>query len=212
MKKIILASASPRRHELLELLGIEHEVIPCMEDEKQIRIGEESKLDTKQKITQKTIEQMILELAYQKASCVSKIIPANMKKDTLIIGADTIVVLENEIIGKPKSKKEAVSMLQKLLGNIHEVYTGLCIIDLQADKILSAVEITAVSMIEWPLEKIEAYIDAENVLDKAGAYAIQGIGAAMIDRVEGCFYNVMGLPLSRLVIMLDKLGYSYLIK
>ncbi len=212
MKKIILASASPRRHELLDLLGIEHEVIPCMEDEIKIRVDKKPKLDLKEKITPKTIEQMILELAYQKASCVSKILPANKKKDTLVIGADTIVVLENEIIGKPKSKKEAISMLQKLLGNIHEVYTGLCIIDLDADKILSAVEITSVSMIEWPLEKIEAYINAENVIDKAGAYAIQGKGAAMIDKVEGCFYNVMGLPLSRLIIMLDKLEYNYLLK
>jgi len=212
MKKIILASASPRRHELLNLLGIEHEVIPCKEDEKQIRVEEKSKPDMKQKITPKTIEQMILELAYQKASCVSKILLAKKKNDTLVIGADTIVVLENEIIGKPKSKKEAVSMLQKLLGNIHEVYTGLCILDLNADKILSAVEITTVSMIEWSLEQIEAYINVENVLDKAGGYAIQGKGAAMIDRVEGCYYNVMGLPLSRLVIMLDKLEFNYLLK
>ena len=212
MKKIILASASHRRHELLNLLGIEHEVIPCKEDEKQIQVEEKSKPDMKQEITPKTIEQMILELAYQKASCVSKILPAKKKNDTLVIGADTIVVLENEIIGKPKSKKEAVSMLQKLLGNIHEVYTGLCILDLNADKILSAVEITTVSMIEWPLEQIEAYINVENVLDKAGGYAIQGKGAAMIDRVEGCYYNVMGLPLSRLVIMLDKLEFNYLLK
>ena len=210
MKKIILASASPRRHELLDLLGIEHEVIPCKEDEKQLRVVEKSKPEMKQKITPKTIEQLVLELAYQKASCVAKILPTNKKKNTLVIGADTIVVLDDEIIGKPKSKKEAISMLQKLLGNIHEVYTGLCVIDLNADKILSAVEKTAVSMIEWPIEKIEAYIEAENVLDKAGGYAIQGKGAAMIDRVEGCYYNVMGLPLSRLVIMLEKLEYNYL--
>ncbi len=212
MKKIILASASPRRHELLDLLGIEHEVIPCKEDEKQIRVVDRSKLEVIKEITPKTIEQMILELAYQKASCVSRILPANKKKDALVIGADTIVVLENEIIGKPKSKKEAISMLQKLLGNTHEVYTGLCILDLNADKILSAVEITAVSMIEWSLERIEAYVNAENILDKAGGYAIQGKGAAMIDRVEGCYYNVMGFPLSRLVIMLDKLEFNYLLK
>lgn len=210
MKKIILASASPRRHELLDLLGIEHEVIPCKEDEKQLRVVEKSKTEMKQKITPKTIEQMVLESAYQKASCVVKILPANKKKNTLVIGADTIVFLDDKIIGKPKSKKEAKSMLQKLLGNIHVVYTGVCIIDLNADKILSAVERTAVSMLEWPIEKIEAYIEVENVLDKAGGYAIQGKGAAMINKVEGCYYNVMGLPLSRLVTMLDKLEYSYL--
>jgi len=210
MKKIILASASPRRHELLDLLGIEHEVIPCKEDEKQLRVVEKSKTEMKQKITPKTIEQMVLESAYQKASCVVKILPANKKKNTLVIGADTIVFLDDKIIGKPKSKKEAKSMLQKLLGNIHVVYTGVCIIDLNADKILSAVERTAVSMLEWPIEKIEAYIEVENVLDKAGGYAIQGKGAAMINKVEGCYYNVMGLPLSRLVTMLDKLEYNYL--
>ncbi|MBK5112333.1 MAG: septum formation protein Maf [Candidatus Heimdallarchaeota archaeon] len=210
MKKVILASASPRRHELLKLLGIEHEVIPCNEDEKQLRVVEKFKTQLKEKITSKTIEQMVLEVAYQKASCVVKSLPANKKMNSLVIGADTIVVLNNEIIGKPKSKKDAISMLQKLLGNIHEVFTGICILDLKSDKILSAVEKTLVSMIEWPIERIEAYVDAEHILDKAGGYAIQGIGAAMIDKVDGCFYNVMGLPLSRLVSMLDNLDYNYL--
>jgi len=209
VKKIILASASPRRHELLELLGIEHEVIPCKEDEKQLLVVEKTE-PKKHKGASKTVEQLVLEVAYQKASCVARNLSSDSKKNSLIIGADTIVVLENEIIGKPKTKKEAINMLQKLLGKTHEVYTGICILDLQTDKILSAVEKTHVSMIEWPIEKIRAYIESENILDKAGGYAIQGIGAAMIDRIEGCFYNVMGLPLSRLVSMLETLDYNYL--
>ncbi|NHJ32548.1 MAG: septum formation protein Maf [Asgard group archaeon] len=212
MKKIILASSSPRRHELLNLVGIDHEVIPCKEEEKQIRVVEKSKIDKNQKITMKTIEQMVLEVAYQKASCVVKNLPANKKKNTLVIGADTIVILKDEIIGKPKSKKDAINMLQKLLGNDHEVYTGICIVDLENDKVLSAVEKTIVSMLEWTTEKIEAYVEAESILDKAGGYAIQGKGAAMINKVEGCYYNVMGLPLSRLIIMLDKLDFNYLLK
>ncbi len=212
MKKIILASASPRRHELLDLLGIEHDVIPCKKDEKQLLIKDNLDINKGVKGPSKTIEQMVLEVAYQKASCVAKSLPLNLKKNSLIIGADTIVVLNNEIIGKPKTKEDAISMLQKLLGKTHEVYTGICILDIQADKILSAVEKTLVGMIEWPLEKIKSYVEVENVLDKAGGYAIQGIGAAMINRIEGCFYNVMGLPLSRLVSMLDDLDYNYLYK
>jgi len=197
MKRIILASGSPRRHELLNLIGITHEVIPCKEEEKQI---EQSK----------TLEEKLLEIAYQKVHCVEADLPEEKKSNSLIIGADTIVVFNHEIIGKPKTNDEAVSMLSKILGHVHEVYTGLCILDTDTKKILSRVEKTLVSMKELPEEKIIAYVEAENVLDKAGGYAIQGIGAGLIDRIEGCFYNVMGLPLHRITTMLEKLDYIYI--
>ncbi|MHA1211623.1 MAG: Maf family protein [Candidatus Heimdallarchaeota archaeon] len=206
MKRIILASGSPRRHELLDLIGIAHEVIPCKEEEKQI---EQSK----------TLEEKLLEIAYQKVHCVEADLPEEKKSNSLIIGADTIVVFNHEIIGKPKTNDEAVSMLSKILGHVHEVYTGLhvhevytglCILDTDTKKILSRVEKTLVSMKELPEEKIIAYVEAENVLDKAGGYAIQGIGAGLIDRIEGCFYNVMGLPLHRITTMLEKLDYIYI--
>ena len=208
MMNIILASASPRRHELLELLGIKHEVIPCLEDEKNFNSTiKEGMINDKQ---YDTIEEKVLHVAYQKVSCVTKTLSSERKLKSLIIGADTIVVINGEIIGKPVDEVDAVNMLKKILGKVHEVYTGICIYDAKNDKILSAVEKTLVSMIEWSEEKIVSYIEAESVLDKAGAYAIQGKGAAMIDKIEGCYYNVMGLPLSRLVSMLSKLGYNYL--
>ncbi len=209
MKNIILASASPRRHELLDLLSIKHEVIPCLEEEKNFNSAKKKETFGDKQNT--TIEEKVLQVAYQKVSCVGKSLPLEKKSNSLIIGADTIVVIDDEIIGKPTDKADAINMLKKILGKTHEVYTGICIYDSHKDKILTAVERTLVSMIEWSEEKIIAYIDAESVLDKAGAYAIQGKGAALIDKIEGCYYNVMGLPLSRLVTMLDKLEYNYLI-
>jgi len=205
MKLIILASKSPRRHELLSLLGIVHEVIPCNEQEQSIN---NNKVDAKKQ----TIEEMVLNVAYQKAKCVAENLNGKRYTSALVIGADTIVVFENEIIGKPRTKKEAKEMLQKLTGQTHIVYTGLCIINKTNDEILTEVDKTLVNMMDWDEEKIEAYIEVEYIMDKAGAYAIQGKGAAMIDKIEGCFYNVMGLPLSRLVTMLEKIGFQFLKK
>lgn len=203
MKKIVLASGSPRRQELLTLLGIDHEVIPCNSQEESINNNT---------VDGRSIEEMILPVAYQKATCVANNLKGEKYANALVIGADTIVVLDNEIIGKPKTKQEAIEMLHKLTGVTHTVYTGLCIIDKSNEGILTEVDKTLVSMIDWTDEKIKAYIEAEYIMDKAGAYAIQGIGAAMVNKIEGCFYNVMGLPLSRLVTMLEKIGYQLLNK
>lgn len=199
MKKIILASNSPRRHELINLIGIPHEVIPCKKKEKELDAT-------------KTIEEVLLEVAYQKILCVEASLSEEKRSNSLIIGADTTVVLRGEIIGKPEDKEEAKIMLKKILGNIHEVYTGICILDTSTQRVVSGVEKTLVSMIALPDEKIANYVENEYVIDKAGGYAIQGIGAALIDRIEGCFYNVMGLPLSRLVRMLESQGYDFLNK
>ncbi|MBN1329613.1 MAG: septum formation protein Maf [Candidatus Heimdallarchaeota archaeon] len=197
MKKIILASGSPRRHELMALIGIPHEVIPCNVVEKELS-------------NSKTIEEVLLEVAYQKILCVESSLPDDKSVNSLIIGADTTVILQGEIIGKPKDKEEAISMLKKILGTVHEVYTGVCILDTTTRRLVTGVEKTLVSMVALTDEKIAAYVDNEYVIDKAGAYAIQGIGAALIDRIDGCFYNVMGLPLSRLVLMLESQGYEFL--
>ncbi|NHJ05814.1 MAG: septum formation protein Maf [Candidatus Heimdallarchaeota archaeon] len=205
MKKIILASSSPRRHELLNLLQIEHEVIPCNEKEEQLINNKLNKKITK---NMKTIEEQVLNVAFQKVSCVAKSLEQRKITDAIIIGADTIVVLKGEIIGKPKSKNEAIEMLEKLSGKIHEVFTGICLYEMSKDRIFTGIEKTNVSMVLWSKERLEKYIEEEYIMDKAGAYAIQGIGAAMIDRIEGCFYNVMGLPLSKLVKMLDEAGFA----
>ncbi|HUU77587.1 MAG TPA: nucleoside triphosphate pyrophosphatase [candidate division Zixibacteria bacterium] len=205
MKKIILASASPRRHELLNLLHIEHEVIPCDEKEEKLINNKFNRKITENK---KTTEEQVLSLAFHKVSCVAKTLEQMKITDGIIIGADTIVILEGEIIGKPNSKNEAIEILEKLSGKIHEVYTGICLYEISKDKIFTGIEKTNVSMVHWSKERLEKYIEEEYIMDKAGAYAIQGIGAAMIDRIEGCFYNVMGLPLSKLVKMLDEAGFQ----
>ena len=205
MTKVILASSSPRRHELLALLGIKHEVIPCKMEEEKIVNDTKHEKSTKRK---STIEEKVINLAYQKVACIQKTL--GVRKDTIIIGADTIVLFKEKIIGKPNSKEEALEMLTKLSGNIHQVYTGICIYDYTSDKIYTGIEKTDVSMCLWDEERLKNYINSENVLDKAGAYAIQGIGAAMIDCIDGCFYNVMGMPLSRLVKMLDEMNFSFL--
>ncbi|NHK31676.1 MAG: septum formation protein Maf [Asgard group archaeon] len=201
MKQIILASGSPRRHELLDLLEIPHIVIPCNEEEKQVK--------NNQRYNQGLIEEQLINVAIQKALCVEKGLEES-QKEGLIIGADTIVVLDNEIIGKPKSKEDASAMLQKILGKTHLVFTGLCVLDVFTGTIYTDTEKTSVSMIDLPISKIRAYIEAENVLDKAGSYAVQGKGAAFIDKIDGCYYNVMGLPLSKLIFLLQKAGYNYL--
>jgi septum formation protein len=206
MKKIILASGSARRHELLDLLGIPHLIIPCKEKEKAIENNEKLTVSTKQI---NSIKKQLLEVAKQKVFCVKKTLNEKYK-ERLILGADTIVLLEGEIIGKPKSTDDAVFMLQKLMGKVHDVYTGLFLHNASTNQSFSDIERTRVSMIPTNNEKIKAYLKAENVMDKAGAYAIQGKGAAFIDWIEGCYYNVMGLPLSKLVTLLEQAGYNYL--
>lgn len=208
MKEIILASASPRRHELLTLIGISHTVIPCKEKEGQVKNN--STLSSDSDTKQQTIEESILQVACQKAMCVAKTLSPSKKKASLVLGADTIVVLDDAIIGKPSSLEDAVEMLKRLTGNIHEVYTGLCLYDFESDRLFTRVEKTLVSMVSCSESRIRAYIASEHILDKAGAYAVQGIGAALIDRIDGCFYNVMGLPLSRLTNILDEIGYPFL--
>jgi len=208
VKEIILASASPRRHELLTLIGISHTVIPCKEEEGQVK-NDTAKTSDKDK-KQQTIEESILQVACQKAMCVAKTLTPSKKKGTLVLGADTIVVLNDAIIGKPSSPEDAFEMLKRLTGNVHEVYTGLCLYDFESDRLFTGVEKTLVSMISCSESRIRAYIASEHIMDKAGAYAVQGIGAALIDHIDGCFYNVMGLPLSRLTTILDEIGYPFL--
>ncbi|NHJ41420.1 MAG: septum formation protein Maf [Asgard group archaeon] len=201
MKQIILASGSPRRHELLELLKIPHIVIPCKE--------EEDEVNNNQNKTLLSIQEQLIEVATKKVLCVEKTLERS-KKNSLIIGADTIVILDEEIIGKPKSKEDAFKMLKKIVGKTHIVLTGLCVLDVSSSEIFTAIEKTEVSIMDMTDAKIKAYINTENILDKAGSYAIQGIGAAFINNIKGCFYNVMGFPLSKLIVLLKKAGYNYL--
>ena len=184
---IILASRSPRRCELLKMIGIEEiKIIPAEIEEKPP--------------DGLTPEQTVCEIALQKARCVS---PFCGGHDT-IIAADTLVYIDGQPIGKPADENDAAAILWKLSGRRHSVYTGMAVIR-GADCIFGA-EKTDVFFREILGAEIAAYIKTGEPMDKAGAYGAQGRGAAFIERIEGDFYNVVGLPVCRLSKMLKDFG------
>lgn len=185
--KIILASASPRRRELLAATGLEFEIEAPQCNELQ-NIGEKPK-------------EYAIRIALMKAESV-----AAKHRDAWVIGADTSVVQNGEILGKPTNKENAARMLQILQGCMHQVVGAFAV--LQHDKNISHVEVhsTDVEMRKMSLEEIYAYIASNEPMDKAGAYAIQGIGGAFVQRIDGSVTNVVGLNLSALLTVLVNLG------
>jgi septum formation protein len=190
MNKIILASGSPRRKQLLELAEIPFEVIVSDADES-FPAGLSS-------------SETAMHIAENKALAVqSNLLQHNGHAQT-IIAADTVVVLENQIIGKPKDRKDAIAILTNLSGKTHQVITGVCI--LSSEKKIIFAEETEVEFHPLSISQIAYYIDHYKPYDKAGAYAIQEwIGAIGIRSIKGDFYNVMGLPVSRLIKELQSL-------
>ena len=189
--EIILASQSPRRQELLERMGIRNfRVVSADIDER-----EEEQLPP---------EQLVCRLALRKAEAVAEKAP----KGAVIIAADTVVSLDGTVLGKPGDKLEAFKMLSTLSGNRHQVYTGLCVI-WDGDK-RTEYEVTDVTFRELGEKEIEDYIATGEPMDKAGAYGIQGYGALLVERIEGDYYNVMGLPVCRLGTVLLELGVDCL--
>lgn len=191
MIKYVLASGSPRRRELLELMGLSFEIAQAH--------GEEI-------ITKEVPADIVEELSYQKASAAAERYLQCYQNDTVvIIGADTIVVQENEIMGKPKDNKDAIAMLTKLQGESHQVYTGVTLIILEkglekrTQEIVTFHEKTDVCMYPMTSEQITAYVATGEPMDKAGAYAIQGKCAAFIKSINGEYNNVVGLPIARLM-------------
>lgn len=180
--RLILASASPRRRELLQQIQMEFTVLPAK--------GEE-------KITKKLPQEVVMELSRQKALEVAGC-PEVRREDALVLGADTVVVYQGRILGKPKDEQEALSMLKTLSGNTHEVYTGVTLLDVQTGEKNSFFERTAVTMYPVSEKEIRAYIATGEPMDKAGAYGIQGIGAKFIRSIEGDYNNVVGLPVGRI--------------
>lgn len=189
--KIILASQSPRRRELLSRMGITHfDVLPAQ--------GEEH-------IDHSLPAGLLVEaLARQKAAEIAACAPP----DAVIIAADTVVALDNEILGKPHTAQEAAEMLQKLSGRQHTVYTGVAV--RQNDTELVEREAAQVHFRPLSPQEIRAYIATGEPMDKAGAYGVQGRGALLVERLEGDFFNVMGLPVLRLARMLEQFGVSLL--
>lgn len=183
--KIILASSSPRRKMLLEQIGLKFEVVPSKVEEK---VEGNKPCD------------IVKDNALKKAEDVAS------SHHGLIIAADTIVVCDGKILGKPKSRKEAEGMLSFLSGKWHEVFSGVAVLNTQiGEKVVECVK-TKVKMRKLSEEEIRAYVATKEPLDKAGAYAVQGLGALLIDRIEGSYTNVVGLPLVTLGRILKKFG------
>lgn len=187
MKKIILASASPRRKELMEQMGLEFDICPASGEEV---IKSENPADAAK------------ELSLQKTSEIA----AQSEEDAIVIGADTIVVFENKIMGKPRSEKDAFHMLTLLQGKTHSVYTGVSLVRIRDKKTVTFAEETKVTLYPVDAETIRNYIKTKEPMDKAGAYAIQGSFAVHIQKIYGEYSNVVGLPVARLYHELKKFG------
>ncbi len=191
-KRIILSSASPRRRELLSQIGVGFEVL--------VSDGEENYTSTDP-------AEIVKELALAKAENVAAVVESI--ENTLLIGADTIVVLDGEILGKPKNEEDAFRMLKHLQGRNHQVYTGTALLahDEKGEKtVISHAEQTEVFVHAMEDAEIRRYIATGEPMDKAGGYGIQGGFAAYIDRIEGDYYNVVGLPVAYLYQQLKMLG------
>jgi septum formation protein len=188
--KLILASTSTRRAEILRNAGIPFSVLASAIDETPVP-GE-------------LPNDMVLRLANAKAALVA----ARAVGPAIIIAADTTVTLDGKILGKPRSSDDAHRMLEQLSGRTHSVLTGVSLIRLPDAAHLEFVESTLVHFNPLTGEEISAYLSTGEPFDKAGAYAIQGRAARSIPRIEGCYFNVVGLPLARLVSALHNLGWS----
>lgn len=177
--KIILASASPRRKELMMLLGAEFQVVVS---------------DCEERITKDIPEDVTMELSRQKAEAVAE----HVGRSNIVIGADTIVSLEGRILGKPSGKEEAYEMISSLQGKVHQVYTGVTILSKEKkieNTFFVKTDVTVTSMTE---EEICEYINTKEPYDKAGAYGIQGLFGKYVESIAGDYNNVVGLPVHRL--------------
>lgn len=193
MSNFILASSSPRRIEILEALNLDFDIIPSNYEEV---------------ITQMAPQKLVCEFSRCKAEEVATRVP----NDKIIIAADTIVYKDDEILGKPKTKDEAYRMLKKLSGSKHRVITGICIIDKKSNTVLQDYEETVVYFKELNNKEINDYIDCGEPLDKAGAYGIQGLGSIFVKKINGCYFNVVGLPIFKLNVLLGEMGVNLLVK
>lgn len=184
--KIILASASPRRHELLKLVGLDPEVrIP--EIDENMQAGE-------------PIEQ------YLERVTISKSMNVYRKQffSSLVVSADTVVLIDGRFMGKPRDRQDAGAMLRQLSGRSHEVWTGIAVMHRGETRFrLAQTQVIFKALNE---REIEYYLDHEEYMDKAGAYAVQGRAAIFVERIEGCFFNVMGFPLNLFYTMTGNLG------
>lgn len=186
--RLILGSGSPRRKEIMEQAGLSFEVIPSRKEEI---------------ITSTNPIEVVMELAKQKAEDIASFI-----KDGVIIGADTVVAIHGNILGKPKDDEAAADMLHRLSGNTHSVFTGVCILVKKEDSLVDKkvfYEETKVTMYPIEEDELKEYLATGESRDKAGAYGIQGRAAIFIQKINGDYYNVVGLPIARLLQELKQL-------
>ncbi|MFY9177826.1 MAG: Maf family protein [Caldicoprobacterales bacterium] len=187
--RIILASASPRRKQLLEQMGLKFDVIISDIEE-----------DSPQNLAP---EKISMELAYNKAKNVA----SQIHEPAIVIGADTLVV-KDRILGKPRDEEEARRMLHMLQGKTHHVITGLALMNPCTGEVQKGYEKTLVEMAPLTLREIDSYIKTGEPMDKAGGYGIQGLAGIFISKIEGCYFNVVGLPIHLLWEMLKKFGVN----
>lgn len=189
---LILASLSPRRAEILRHAGFDFEVFPSAIDES--------------RSPREAAPAYVWRVAELKARTAMSRLRANRLKDhSVILAADTVVAIDGDILGKPLSSDDARRMLRRLSGKWHEVYTGLAVLPVSVQRATVIVEKTRVEFVRLSESEIDEYIQTGEPFDKAGAYAIQGRAAKFIPRIDGCYFNVMGLPLARLHAILSEL-------
>lgn len=191
--KVILASKSPRRVEILEKIVKEFEVVQSNFDENTIDFKGD-------------VEKYVKDLSRNKAIEVSK----RLNEPSIVIAADTVVFQNGKVLEKSKSEEDAFSMLSSLSGNTHKVYSGICLINTYDDTVVTDCDCTEVKFSELNPRQIRNYINSGEPMDKAGAYGIQGLGGAFVERIEGCYYNVMGLPLNKLYKALENYDITIL--
>lgn len=195
--KLILASQSPRRIEMMRGLGIQFDTKPS-------EIDEDTDLQDP--------AQVVLFLAQAKAQEVARQVKATASEENriIVLGADTIVVLGSEILGKPTSREDAYQMLMRMSGRNHQVFTGVALVDVHADKVTVNHAVSKVYFRPLDCAEVRSYARTEEPMDKAGAYALQGTAAAFVDKIDGCYSNVIGLPMPLTVRMLREAGIRIL--
>ena len=195
MPKLILASASPRRKALLKQIGLEFEAYPADIDENSLGYMDAGKYAE--------------EMSRRKALWWQRIYSAS-DEEYLVLGADTTVEIDRTILGKPEGYDDAYRMLEAIQGKWHRVITGITLVNAKTREIITDSELTSVKIRSMTPGMIHAYLKTGEYRDKAGAYGAQGFGSIIVERVEGCFFNVIGLPIYRLSRLLEKQGFEML--
>ncbi len=189
VSKLVLASSSPRREELLNQLDLDFTIVPSKINEKQF--------------TSLSPVKRVVALARAKAEEVAELV-----EDTIIIAADTVVVHNNKLLGKPVDRENAREMLEELQGEKHTVLTGLAVLSTENDVSSLKHDQTEVYMRSLNEKEITAYVDTGEPMDKAGSYGIQGLGGIFIEKINGSYFNVVGLPIHKLAVMLKKFSIN----